>query len=103
MKHIKLFETFSSINENSSDDHISDVLAKLDITYKIGKDVAGNEGVFITDEKEGSGYPVKFEIYSSHPEKEHSTYHITYYTRGYSDYFNTTELESSLQDILDLE
>ena len=27
MKHIKLFETFNNINENSSDDHISDVLA----------------------------------------------------------------------------
>ena len=101
MKHIKLFENFESGSE--SDLFIADTLKNLDIPYTVGKDESGNDGVFLTDEVEGSGYPVKFEIYSTHPDKEHSAYNVTYYTRDNSDSFKTTNLETSLQDILDLE
>ncbi len=90
-------------NLDSSDQFISDTLDDLGFSYEIGTDEAGNDGVFITDEKEGSGYPVKFEIYSTHPNREHSGYHVTYYTRGYHDSMKTLDLKSTIQDIMDLE
>lgn len=81
---------------SSSDAYIADTLDSLDVNYRIGKDSVGNEGVFLVTLNNEE----KIEIYSTHPDNEHSSYNITHLVNGEEESFKTMDLDKSLRLIL---
>ena len=72
------------------------VLDEFDVSYAIGKDSVGNEGVFLIK----LNYTDDIEIYSLHPKLEHSAFNIRYNVDGEIENFKTHDLRKSLEDIL---
>lgn len=102
--HLKEFVEFISEDlysemptYSSADKHIANILDTLDISYRMGKDSVGNEGVFLVTLNNEE----KVEIYSTHPDEEHSSYNITHIVNGVEEEsFKTMDLDKSLRLIV---
>jgi len=100
MKHLKLFENFNS----SSDEYIKSTLSKLGLSYEENvHDEAGNLCIKAESglNDEDKHFEFTFYISASHPDKEISTYHVTFLVDGrVEDEFSTVDLERSIQDCI---